>query len=219
VGALFEAAFRRLGGSLLSYLLYTVAFGLVPVAAAAALRATDAGGVGAQFAFWLAFALGHFLLVGTLSALVAGTRRGRTSPIVVSTSLVAVLWAVVTTLFPPLGVLVYPVLALAAVAAAVGDAGPVAALAHAGRLVRRFFARAYLVLFGLALTTVALWVGWVIALSPLGPDLREIAAFLVTCLLLWPVAALVQRNFYGDLTGRQVVGEAQERARRRTGRR
>ena len=207
VGALFEAAFRRLGAGFGSYLLYTLAFGLLPLATALALDRADVGGKASLALFLLAFSLGYFLLVGTLAALVVGPPR-RTGAIVVSAVAASILSAATGTLLPPLALVVSPFPTLAVIAAAARDAGALGAYTAAARLVRRWLGRAYLVLVGLGLCAVGLWFGWVVALSPVGRPWQQRLAFMLVCLFLWPIAALVWRNFYGDVTGRLVVREA-----------
>ena len=72
VGALFEAAFRRLGQRFASYMAYTIACGLP---AALVYRFVDQGDVEkwARYALiMLAYSLGHLALVGILSGLVTG---------------------------------------------------------------------------------------------------------------------------------------------------
>jgi hypothetical protein len=217
VGALFEAAFRRLGGGLSGYLLYTVCFGLLPLSAALLLDAQDAGGSGALLVFVFAFALGHFLLVGTFGALIAETLRSRAAVVLAAATFSAALSAVLAvTLTPPAALLLYPVLGLAPVAAASGDAGAVGAFAVAARLVRRWFTRCYLVVLGLGVCFAALWFGTVVSLSPLEDATQQRVAFLLSCLILWPLAALVMRNLYGDLTGRLVIRDASPPRRRRS---
>src|SRR6185503_10077966 len=50
-----------------------------------------------------------------------------------------------------------------------------------------------------------LWFGFVIGFSPLDRDVQTVAAIGAATLLAWPVSALVERNLYGDLTGRLVI--------------
>ena len=216
VGALFEAAFRRLGGGLAGYLLYTVCFGLLPLSATLLVDSRDADGNGALLVVVFAFALGHFLLVGTLGALIAGTLASRSAVVLGAAAFSAALTAAVAVLLaPPVALLTYPVLGLAPVAAASGDAGVLGAFPVAARLVRRWFTRCYLVMLGLGVCFAAVWFGTVVALSPLGDARQQRVAFLLTCLVLWPLAALVMRNLYGDLTGRLIIRDASPPRRRR----
>ena len=216
VGALFEAAFRRLGGGFAGYVLYTVCFGLLPVSASLLLDAQDSEGSGAVFVFVFAFALGHFLLVGTLGALVAGTLRSRSAVVLAAATLSAGVSALLAVaIAPPVALLAYPVLGLAPVAAASGDAGALGAFPVALRLVGRWFGRCYRVVLGLGMTFAILWFGSVIALSPLADPTQQRVSFLVSCLFGWPLAALVMRNLYGDLTGRLVIRDLSPPLRRR----
>jgi hypothetical protein len=48
----------------------------------------------------------------------------------------------------------------------------------------------------------------VIGFSPLDRDVQTVAAIGAATLLAWPVSALVERNLYGDLTGRLVIRDA-----------
>ncbi len=57
--------------------------------------------------------------------------------------------------------------------------------------------------------------GSVIALSPLADPTQQRLSFLVSCLFGWPLAALVMRNLYGDLTGRLVIRDLSPPLRRR----
>ena len=207
VGALFEAAFRRLGQRFASYMLYTIVCGLP---AALVYRFVDHGDVEdwVRFALvMLAYSLGHLALVGILSGLVTGELRARAGSI-----------------------------ALAVVVGGAGaHGGGVGAAAVRARLlpVRRLrphrggrgrrdrpgghrprrarrggaLGRVAMVVIGLVIVGAFLWFGFVIGFSPLDPDAQAGRIAAVT-LIAWPVAALVERNLYGDLTGRLVIRDA-----------
>ncbi len=204
VGALFEAAFRRFGAHLGSYLLWSAGFGAVAAAIAIFARAVGSGRV----AFGLLFAgvcLSHFLLAGALTALVTDTLRRRALVLAVA-SLVgaAVMFAGALFIGPLIGVL-YPVLVFAPIAAAAGDASAIGAFPHGARLALRGWGRAYGALFGLGFCFFFLWLGFAVALTPVLGTAGQVAVLVLTVLIGSPVAALVERNLYGDMTGRNVL--------------
>jgi hypothetical protein len=168
------------------------------------------------FVFVFAFALGHFLLVGTLGALVAGTlrsrsggrpgrrhpeRRGQRAPGRRDRAAGRAAGL--------------PGPRAGPVAAASGDAGALGAFPIALRLVGRWFGRCYRVVLGLGMTFAILWFGSVIALSPLADPTAAARVLPRLCLFGWPLAALVMRNLYGDLTGRLVIRDLSPPLRRR----
>ena len=108
----------------------------------------------------------------------------------------------------PFALVFYPFVVFGPIAAAAGDAparGPSpAACASRGR--PRPVA---MVVFGLVIVGAFLWFGFVIGFSPRRPATRRpLLAIGAATLIAWPVAALVERNLYGDLTGRLVIRDA-----------
>ena len=69
----------------------------------------------------------------------------------------------------------------------------------------RDWARAFGVLLGLGVIAMFLWFACLIALLPIGGAAQQIATLALTTLMFSPLAALVERNLYGDLTGRKVL--------------
>jgi hypothetical protein len=214
VGALFEAAFRRFGQRMGAYLLYSVVCAAPTGIAAWWISTTDIGGAGAYFGVLLPFFLGHLALIGILAGLVTGELRARAQSIAIAVIAGAVILAVVGTLLPPLALIPYPFMVFGPIAAAAGDADGLSALLRGAALAARNLGRAALVVFGLLLLGLFFWFGFVIALSPLEPNARKALSSGAVILLIWPVAALVLRNLYGDLTGRLVIHEAQGEAAR-----
>ena len=214
VGALFEAAFRRFGQRMSAYLLYTLAC-VAPVALVAwAVDVSGEGGAVAWLAFFLAFFGGHLALVGVLAGLVTGELRQRAGSLAAVVAVGSVILAVAGTLLPPLALVPYPFVVFGVIAAAAGDAEGLGALRAGAVLAARHLGRAMLVVLGLVLLGLFVWFGFVIALSPVEETARKVLAFGAVTVIVWPVAALVERNLYGDLTGRLVIREAPGEAAR-----
>jgi hypothetical protein len=219
-GAFFEAAFRRFGQRFLGYELWTLAALVIPGIVAIAIRPLSVDGPTAYGVLGFGYALGHLALVGTLAVLVTGAARERAPAIALAALSGAIVAGVLCAIFPPLALLVYPPLAYAPIAAAAGDADGLRALPQATALAVRSFGRSVTALLGVAAVGLAAWFGFVIALSPLGGNDQKVVALTLSTLLVWPIAALVMRNVYGDLTGRVVLRReelAPERVRRRRG--
>jgi hypothetical protein len=72
---------------------------------------------------------------------------------------------------------------------------------------------------GLGLCGGILFGGFLVTLSPVDGSARFVAAIALTVLLLSPIAALVERNLYGDLTGRTVLPESVSRLQTERGKR
>jgi hypothetical protein len=214
VGALFEAAFRRFGQRMVAYVLYTSACALPLAVVAWAISAGDIGGWPAFFVVSLAWALGHLALVGILTGLVTGRLRERAGSIAIAVVVGAIVIAIPAALLPPFGLASYPFVVFGPIAAAAGDREGLGAVAYGARLAGRYIGRAALVVFGLVIVSLFLWFGFVVALSPVEATVRQVGAFAAVTLIVWPVAALVARNLYGDLTGRLVIREADGEADR-----
>ena len=60
-------------------------------------------------------------------------------------------------------------------------------------------------LLGLGLIAVFLWFAFFLSLRPLGGDGHQVGTLGLTMLVFSPLAALVERNLYGDTTGRKVL--------------
>ena len=219
-GAFFEAAFRRYGQRFLGYELWTIAALAIPGVVAIAVRPLRLDGAAAYGVLGFGYALGHLALVGTLAVLVTGAARERAPAIALAALFGALVAGALCAIFPPLAMLVYPPLAYAPIAAAAGDADGLHALPQATALAVRSFGRSVSTLLGVATVGLAAWFGFVIALSPVGGSDQKVAALTLSTLFVWPIAALVMRNVYGDLTGRVVLRReelAPERVPRRRG--
>jgi hypothetical protein len=208
VGALFEAAFRRLGQRFASYLLYTVVCGLP---AALVYRFLDKGDVEnwVRFALvMLAYSLGHLALVGILSGLVTGELRANAGSIALAVVVGALVLTAASMVLLPVALAFYPFVVFGPIAAAAGDASGFRAIVQGVRVAWGALGRVAMVVIGLVIVGAFLWFGFVIGFSPLDRDAQTVAAIGAATLLAWPVAALVERNPYGDLTGRLVIRDA-----------
>ena len=207
VGAYFEAAFRRFGINFGGYLLLTALCGLPWAVTEFSL---DGSGLDPQLqllARGATFAVGLVALTAAATTLVAGGIRGRAGAVAgacVATALPAslVVWNLsALALLPLLPLVLFP-----PIIAASGDAGGLRAVVEGARATVRWFRRAYACVFGLAIVAVGLWIGFTtvafVITGPVGDHLRIV----LTMLFLWPIAALVFRNLYGDMTGRLVIG-------------
>ena len=217
VGALFEAAFRRFGARVSSYTLYSIAFAVPAAVAAFAVRdlAADRGTLALSI-FVACAGLGHFALAGTLTALVTGTLRRRFGQIAVAAAIGGLVSGMVFEVVGPFVLVLYPILVFASIAAA-ADAPAIGAFRVAVRLVVTDVGRTFAALVGLGLCAALLFFGFQVALSSVGGEAQIVATFALTYLMLSPLAALVERNLYGDLTGRIVLPptvDPQQRTRR-----
>jgi hypothetical protein len=201
IGALFEAAFRRYGAAVVGYTLWSILVGVIPAAVAIGFR--DAGGV--LFAFVAASTFSHLFLCAILTALVTGTTRTH----LVRAAGVALVGAAITGLVffvaGPFALVLYPVLVFGPIAAAAGDVSALRAVPYGARIAVRDWGRAYGVLLGLGLIVVFLWFAFFLSLAPVGGEGHQIATLALTILVFSPLAALVERNLYGDATGRTVL--------------
>ena len=201
IGALFEAAFRRYGSAVVGYTLWSILVGIVPAAIAIGFR--DAGWV--LFGFVTAATFAHLLLCSILTALVTGTARTHLLSGAVVSGVGAAITGLVFYVAGPFALALYPVLAFAAVAAASGDVSAVRSVPYGVRLVVEDWGRAYGVLLGLGLIAVFLWFAFFLSLAPIGGSGHQVGTLAMTTLVFSPVAALVERNLYGDTTGRSVL--------------
>ena len=109
----------------------------------------------------------------------------------------------------PFALVFYPFVVFGPIAAAAGDAhGDRWRSPAASRVAGRSLGRVAMVVVGLVIVGAFLWFGFVIGFSPLDRDVQTVAAIGAATLIAWPVAALVERNLYGDLTGRLVIRDA-----------
>ena len=86
----------------------------------------------------------------------------------------------------------------------------------------RDWGRAFGVLLGLGIVTMFIWFAFFLTLIPIGGAAHQIVTLALTTLMFSPLAALVERNLYGDLTGRTVLPasvslDQRDRGRRRRG--
>lgn len=204
IGALFEAAFRRYGAELFGYTLWSVVVALIPGVIAIVARDAER----ALFAFVPAQAFGHFLLCAILTVLVTGHGRERLP----GAALVALFGAAVTgavfAVVGPFAVLLYPLLVFGPIGVAAGDTSALRAPWYALRLALGDWWRCYGVLLGLGIVVVFLWFAFFLSLMPIGGAAHAVTTLALTTLVFSPVAALVERNLYGDATGRRVLPEA-----------
>ncbi len=208
VGALFEAAFRRLGQRFASYLAYTIACGLP---AALVYRFVDQGDAEKWVRYaliMLAYSLGHLALVGILSGLVTGGLRDNAGSIALAVVFGGLVLTAASIVVLPFALVFYPFVVFGPIAAAAGDASGFGAIARGARVAWSALGRVAMVVVGLVIVGAFLWFGFVIGFSPLDRDVQTVAAIGAATLLAWPVSALVERNLYGDLTGRLVIRDA-----------
>ncbi len=208
IGAYFEAAFRRFGINFGGYLLYTVACGLLPVGVALINSASNAPAQVQLLLFSLAYVLGNVLLIALSTVLVTGATRERLPSVAVATLATGVLGGLIVWQISVFAVVIYPLIVLPPIIAASGDAVGLRALVEGVRLTLKWFRRVYACMFGLVLVVVGVWFGFTVLLSPVQDGLQQQVAFAITTLLIWPIAALVFRNLYGDMTGRLVINAA-----------
>lgn len=209
VGAYFESAFRRFGVNFGGYLLLTVACGLPWAVAEFTLGGS---GVDPQLQLLIRGALlafGLVVLTAAATALVAGGIRGRTGAVAAACVITAIPASLVVWNLSALALVpILPLVLFPPIIAVSGDAGGLRAV-WAGVLASgRWFRRAYACVFGVVIVAVALWIGFTtiafVITGPVGDHLRIV----LTMLFLWPIAALVFRNLYGDMTGRLVINAA-----------
>lgn len=215
VGAYFETAFRRFGINFSGYLLMTAVCGLPTVAAIIAFRSTALSGEAMGVILSMAYALGFVVVAALATLLVAGGTRERLPSILVTCAVTGVLAGLVVWQVVFLAIVLLPFLLFPPIIAASGDAGGLRAVAAGAAASVRWFRRAYACVFGLVIVAVALWVGFTGLFFAVPGSLRGDLIIGFTSLFMWPVAALVFRNLYGDMTGRLVVREAPGENQRR----
>jgi hypothetical protein len=201
VGALFEGAFRRYGAAILGYTLWSAGVGLIPLVTALLLR--DWHDV--LFAVVAAQSFAHFLLCAILTALVAGTLRERIAPAAVVALVAAAITGAVFFVGGPFAIAIYPLLVFGPIGAAAGDVSALRAIPDGAVLALRDWGRAFGVLLGLGVVTMVLWFAFFLTLMPIGGAAHQVATLALTTVMFSPIAALVERNLYGDLTGRKVL--------------
>lgn len=208
IGAYFEAAFRRFGINFLGYLVYTVACGLLPIGAAIAVPRMGLSGELQGILLSGSYILGLEFLVALTTVLVAGGTRDRLPGIVLACVATAIpatilLWQLlfVAVVFLPL--FLYP-----PIIAASGDASGLRAVWMGVTSTFRWFRRTYACVFGLIIVAVGLWFGFTGLLFAVPGTLGEQLRLALSTLFMWPIAALVFRNLYGDMTGRLVINAA-----------
>jgi hypothetical protein len=209
VGAYFEAAFRRFGVNFGGYLLLTAICGLPWAFAEFTL---DGSGLEPQLQLLIRGALlsfGLVVLTAAATALVAGGIRGRAGSVAIACLATAipaslVVWNLSALALAP----ILPLVLLPPIIAVSGDADGLRAVAAGVAASGRWFRRAYACVLGVVFVAVGLWIGFTtvafVITGPVGDHLRIV----LTMLFLWPIAALVFRNLYGDMTGRLVINAA-----------
>lgn len=216
VGAYFETAFRRFGINFTGYLVMTAICGLPTVGAIALFRNTAMSGEAAGVLLSATYAIGIVSVTALATALVAGVERERIPSLVLTCAVTGVLAGLVVWQFVFLAIVLLPFALLPPIAAASGDASGLRAVAAGAAATFRWFRRAYACVFGLALVAVALWIGFTGLFFAVPGSLRGDLIIGFTSLFMWPIAALVFRNLYGDMTGRLVIQAAPgENERRR----
>ena len=208
VGAYFEAAFRRFGINFGGYLAYTALCGLPTVVGVLVTRNTALTGQAQGLILALAYTLGFVFLAALTTTLVAGGSRERLPSILIATAVTGVLGGLVVWQFLFLAVVLLPFALFPPIIAASGDASGLAAVWGGVTATFRWFRRSYACVFGLILVAVALWIGFTGLFFAIPGTLGEQLRLALTTLLMWPVAALVFRNLYGDMTGRLVINAA-----------
>lgn len=208
IGAYFEAAFRRFGINFLGYLVYTVACGLLPIGAAIAVPRMGLSGELQGILLSASYVLGLEFLVALTTVLVAGGTRDRLPGIVLACVATAIpatflLWQLlfVAVVFLPL--FIFP-----PIIAASGDGSGLRAVWMGVTCTFRWFRRTYACVFGLIIVAVGLWFGFTGLLFAVPGTLGEQLRLALSTLFMWPIAALVFRNLYGDMTGRLVINAA-----------
>lgn len=209
VGAYFEAAFRRFGVNFGGYLLLTAVCGLPWAVAEFTL---DGSGLEPQLQLVIRgslLAFGLVALTAAATALVAGGIRGRAGGVALACAITAipaslVVWNLSALALAP----ILPLVLFPPIIAVSGDAGGARAVWAGAVASARWFRRAYACVFGIVIVAVGLWIGFTtvafVITGPVGDHLRIV----LTMLFLWPIAALVFRNLYGDMTGRLVINAA-----------
>ena len=218
IGALFEAAFRRYGAAVVGYTLWSILVGVVPAAVAIGFRDSDR----VLFGFVAASTFSHLLLCGILTALVTGTVRSKLLPAAFVSLVGAIITGAAFYVAGPFALALYPVLVFGPIAAAAGDVSALKAIPYGARIAIGDWSRAYGVLIGLGLIAMFLWFAFFLSLLPIGGAGHQVATLALTTLVFSPIAALIERNLYGDTTGRTVLPptvsvDQRERGKKRRG--
>ncbi len=215
VGAYFEAAFRRFGINFGGYLLIAAVSALPLLGVKVIVSGTAVPGLWAGLMYAAAFALGNFMVLSLATMLVVGSLRGRLGSLLITGVVTVAVGTLLIWQLVFVAVVFYPLLAFPPIIAASGDAGGFGSIWQGVRMTVRWFKRTYACVLGLAIVIAAVAVGFGILLTPLGSLLQQQVTFAITTIIVWPVAALVFRNLYGDVTGRLVINESPKENERR----
>ena len=215
VGAYFEAAFRRFGVNFGGYLLIAAASAMPLLGVKVIVSGTAVPGLWAGLMYAAAFALGNFMVLSLATMLVVGSLRGRLGSLLITGAFTVAVGTLLIWQLVFVAVVFYPLLAFPPIIAASGDAGGFGSIWQGVRMTVRWFKRTYACVLGLAIVIAAVAVGFGILLTPLGSLLQQQVTFAITTIIVWPVAALVFRNLYGDVTGRLVINDSPRENERR----
>ena len=215
VGAYFEAAFRRFGVNFGGYLLIAAVSALPLLGVKLIVSGTAVPGLWAELMYAAAFALGNFMVLSLVTMLVVGSLRGRLGSLLITGVFTVAVGTLLIWQLVFVAVVFYPLLAFPPIIAASGDARGFGSLWQGVRMTVRWFKRTYACVLGLAIVIAAVAVGFGILLTPLGSLLQQQVTFAITTIIVWPVAALVFRNLYGDVTGRLVINDSPKENERR----
>ncbi|MBJ7249418.1 MAG: hypothetical protein JHC83_09355, partial [Thermoleophilia bacterium] len=215
VGAYFEAAFRRFGVNFGGYLLIAAVSGMPLLGVKLIVSGTAVPGLWAGLMYAAAFALGNFMVLSLATMLVVGSLRGRLGSLLITGVVTVAVGTLLIWQLVFVAVVFYPLLAFPPIIAASGDARGLGSIWQGVRMTVRWFKRTYACVLGLVIVIAAVAVGFGILLTPLGSLLQQQVTFAITTIIVWPVAALVFRNLYGDVTGRLVINESPKENERR----
>ncbi|MSO48213.1 MAG: hypothetical protein EXQ67_09070 [Thermoleophilia bacterium] len=215
VGAYFEAAFRRFGVNFGGYLLIAAISGLPLLGVKVVVSGTAISGLVAGLLYAAAFALGNFMVLTLATMLVVGSLRGRLGSVLITGVVTVAIGTLLIWLLHLVAIVFYPLLAFPSIIVASGDGRGFDSIWQGMRMTVRWFKRTYACVLGLAIVIAAVAVGFGILLTPLGSFLQQQVTFAITTIIVWPVAALVFRNLYGDVTGRLVINDSPKENERR----